>query len=1023
MAPKKKQTGTQKPAGPEKAPQKRRRERRAKRAGEPAAKKSGDRRSAQAARTKRAASDAPFPVIGIGASAGGLEALEIFFENLPDDTGMAFVVITHTSPDHTSLLPEIIARKTGMAVKEAEEGMPLSPDTVYLPPTGHDLILQSVLRLKKRLPEDDLHMPVDLFLRHLAEACGTHSCGVILSGTGTDGSYGLRMIKENEGLTIAQSPDSARHKGMPASAINTGLVDFVLPAGEMPARILEVFKKAPAGQHPPQQKEKTENELIEQIVDLLFRRTRHDFSLYKSSTLRRRIDRRKVVCKAANTRAYLDLLLKDEQEVEQLFNDMVIGVTTFFRDPEAFAYLQRHAAVELVRRKQAGRPLRVWVPGCSTGEEAYSVAILLKESLEQSDGSRDLQIFATDIDPRAVKTARNGTYLQNIAADVGQVRLERFFNREGERFIVRREIRETIVFAEQDVLRDPPFSELDLLVCRNLLIYLKTEAQDMLIPMFHHVLNKEGFLFMGSAESVNRFPALFEPLGASQPIFRRKETLTPPPARFPTDRTARRAPAAEKASRAGKTARGGDDPIRAAQRILLEEYAPACIIVGRDGGILQTHGRTGKYLELKPGKANLNIREMAREGLYIPLLSALRRASNSREPIVEKGLRVKTNHDYQQVDLTVRRFDRAPLEDALMVVLQDSPVGAERIEPRPAKDDERANRERVAELEQELTRISEDYHTVREELEIANEELRSANEEMQSSNEELQSTNEELESSREELQSLNEELSTVNSEMESKIQELDKSFTAITQVLDSTGIAFIFLDTRLRVQRFTSAAGRLVNLIASDIGRPLQDVSHNLEGVDPVEMAGRVLKELSPIEEEVCSTAGHWYRMSIIVHRRDDRKIEGVVLTFIDIDRQKAAQARIEELNRQIREAAARYTESIVDTVRESLLVLDEDMRVLTANRRFYNCFETNPANTEGRRLFELGDGQWDIAELRRLLEKTSRHRKPFEDLCIEKTFSDIGTRKLLMNCRHLRDDVDNKNKILLAIQDVSEKN
>ncbi len=689
---------------------------------------------------------ASFPIVGIGASAGGLEALETFFENLPEESGLAFVVITHTDPSHTSLLPEILTRRTKtVAVKQIEEAMPVEPNCVYLPPSDRDpFIGDETLHLRARPARHEAHMPVDLFLKNLSEVRGEHAGGVILSGTGSDGTYGLRAIKEKSGIVLVQEPASARHTGMPASAIDTGLVDFVITPAEMAGQLIEYFRHPVEIKAAPEKKNKKAPDLVKKIMALLTNRTRHDFNLYKDGTLTRRIARRIAVTRSRNASEYLQTLYRDEGEVRALFQDLLIGVTSFFRDPEAFAHLKERAFPELFSKKREGEALRVWIPGCSSGEEAYSVAIILKEYMEENDVSKEMQIFGTDIDPLAIAKARTGTYLRNIAADVNAARLKRFFDKDGDRYRVRREIRESVVFAEQNLLRDPPFSNLDLLVCRNLLIYLKSEAQQRLVPLFF-TLSKNT-------------------------------------------------------------------------------------------------------------------------------------ASSSWE------------------------------------------------------------------------------------------ELRSTNEEMQSANEELQSMNEELESSREELQSLNEELNTVNSELQVKIRELHDSYRAITDALDSTRIAMIFLDKELRVVRFTNAVTRLINLIESDVGRPLEHISDNLDAEDLTAKAAQVLKSLTPFESEVKTEAGHWYRMNIMVHRREEHFIEGIVLTFADIDVQKRAQQEIEEMRSREVQSARRFTESIVETVAEALLVLDEQMRVVTANRRFYERFDTDREEIEGKSLFELGNGQWNIPELRRLL-------------------------------------------------------
>ena len=968
---------------------------------------------------------ASFPIVGIGASAGGLEALEAFFENLPEESGLAFVVITHTDPKHTSLLPEILTRKTKKAVdvKQIEEAMPVEPNCVYLPPSDRDPFIEDeTFHLRERPARYEVHMPVDLFFKNLSEVWGEYAGCVILSGTGSDGTYGLRAIKEKSGIVLAQEPASARHTGMPVSAIDTGLVDFVISPAEMAGRLIEYFKHPVEIKPAPVKKNKKEPDQVKKIMALLANRTRHDFNLYKDGTLTRRIARRIAVTRSRNSSEYLQTLYRDDGEVRALFQDLLIGVTNFFRDPEAFRYLQERAIPELFSKNKKSETLRVWIPGCSSGEEAYSVAIILKEYMEENDISKDMQIYGTDIDPLAIARARSGTYIRNIVADVNAERLKRFFDKEGDRYRVRREIRESVVFAEQNLLRDPPFSDLDLLVCRNLLIYLKTEAQQRLVPLFHYTLKKHGILFLGNSESIGRFPELFEPLSKQYSIFRKRETAIRPRVLFPTGKTAPAAQDIEKGDEREGPARAHINLEKAVEDLLLKEFAPACVIVDKSGQILYTRGRTSKYLELAPGKPFLNVADMAREGLRFSLMSAFRRVSDEKGPVHQKCLRVKTNGEDQWIDLTVKSVNRPPFGDAFIVAIHEREAPEKWAEAPEPDETETLQKNRIDELAREMSRTQQEYRGAMEELDTSNEELRSTNEEMQSANEELQSTNEELESSREELQSLNEELNTVNSELQVKIRELHDSYRAITDALDSTRIAMVFLDKELRVIRFTKAVTRLINLIDSDVGRPLEHISDNLDAEDLSAKAAHVLKSLIPIEAEVKTEDEHWYRMSIMVHRREEHLIEGVVLTFITIDGQKKAQQEIEEMKSREVQSARRFAESIVETVAEALLVLDEQMRVITANRRFFDHFDTDREETEGKSLFELGNGQWNIPELRRLLKETAEQRKAFEDYRVEHRFPKIGLKKMLLNGRYLFEEDPSQNKILLAIEDVTDR-
>jgi two-component system, chemotaxis family, CheB/CheR fusion protein len=800
-----------------------------------------------------------FPVVCISASAGGLQALESFVAELPVENGMAFVVITHTDPEHVSLLPEIIRKKSRIAVELIEDGAAVEPNKIFIPPSDRDPIIeQGVFRLKKRPGRSSIHMPIDLFCKNLANEYNAMAGCIILSGTGTDGTQGVRMIKEKYGLVIAQD-NSAIHTGMPESAIDTGLVDLVLKPSDMPAQLIAYFKHPASIKDRTEQKDKKEPDPLHRILSVLANRTRHDFSLYKQNTLVRRVERRMTITHCTDASEYLRYLHHHPGEIHALFQDMLIGVTGFFRDPEVFAFLKQSVLPDLIGRSPDRATLRVWIPGCSTGEEAFSIAIVILECLEEHNLNRQLQIFATDIDSRAIEKARRGVYPQNIVMDVDKERLNRFFKLEGDFFCVRRELRELIVFAEQNLLRDPPFSNLDLLVCRNLLIYLKAEAQNKLIPLFHYTLKSEGILFLGTSENIGRFPELFQTVKKSVSIFQKKENLIRPRVDFPTSAKALKKPDQfEDEFNASSKAPETENLEHVVETMLLKDHTPACVIVNQNHEIVYVHGRTGKYLEPAQGKPSVKITEMAREGLRFPLLSALRRAAeNKDEPVRQHGLSVKTNGDYQFIDLTVKCIHQSSLKDCMMILFE------ERLESQrmPESKDAGTDEQRIAELETELMRVNQDFRGALEELEASNEELKSLNEEMHSSNEELQSTNEELESSREELQSLNEELSTVNSELHNKIAELNDSFNAITQVLNSTRIAIVFLDTELKIRRFTKEAATLINLIDTDVGRPIEHIAHNLCFDNLAQTTREVLQSLSSFEAEVQTKAGNWYRM------------------------------------------------------------------------------------------------------------------------------------------------------------------
>jgi len=831
-----------------------------------------------------------FPVIGIGASAGGLEALEEFFQNVPKDSGMAYVVISHTDPGRSSLLPDIIQRRSDIPVTVVKDGMNVEPNTTYLPPSNRDLVLEGdIFRLKEQQRGSTLRLPIDTFLKSLADSRGELACCVILSGTGTDGTQGLRVIKEKGGITVVQTTESAKYEGMPESAIGTGLADFVIRPSEMPERLIECFF-AGAGMPKPEEVV-VEDELpatISKIITTISTRTGHDFSAYKKSTLIRRIQRRMTVTRVLSPQKYLTYLHHNPGEIESLFQDLLIGVTSFFRDPEAFDMLKKEVLPGLLTRQAEHEPFRVWAAGCATGEEVYSTVILLMECLDELGTRRDIQVFGTDLDHTSIEKAREGVYPENIAADLSPERLKNFFEKENNNFRVRRAVRESVVFAAHNLLKDPPFSRLDLLVCRNLLIYLEPKAQKKVLPLFHYALRPGGVLFLGSSETVGEFADLFTPVHKKWSVYRRVDVspALQPIVEFPTGGKAA-ATAVERALAGQQLAEVGESEIAAAtSRLLLEMHTPECVVVNRRGEINYVHGRTGKYLEPAPGRMSVNVVDMAREGLRFELASALRSVVASGETVRREGLRVKTNGGFQDFNLTVKPMGKPEPLKNMIVILFEEVLTHRRAWQRRKKGDiaPEAAIQRTMELEREIARLQQDHRIAMEELETSNEELKSVNEELQSSNEELQSTNEELESSREELQSLNEELSTVNAELHEKIVELSQSYETINYVLNSTGIAILFVDRDLTVLRFTQETTKLINLIAGDIGRPLTHISTNISYDAFIDDIRSAIVDHKMLEKEVHTRDGHAYSTKIMPYRDQKGQVSGTVITFINMD-------------------------------------------------------------------------------------------------------------------------------------------
>ncbi len=856
-----------------------------------------------------------FPVVGIGASAGGLAAFEAFFAGMPadKDPGMAFVLVQHLAPDHKSILTELVKRYTRMEVFEVEDGVRVRPNCAYIIPPNRDMaFLNGTLQLMEPAAPRGLRLPIDFFFRSLAQDQRERAICIVLSGTGSDGALGVRAVNGEGGMAMAQSLETTEYDGMPHSAIATGLVDYVLPPAAMAAQLIAYAAHAFARRTSPAiDPSPKAGDVLRKICVLLRDHTGHDFSQYKQNTLIRRVERRMAVHMVDRTEDYLRLLRNTQGEAQALFRDLLIGVTNFFRDPEAFALLEHEVIPKLFVGKHAGAPIRVWVCGCATGEEAYSIAILLQEHLESLRHSYKIQVFATDIDPESIEQARTGVFPASIAADLSPDRLARFFTQDGEGgpYRIQKVIRDLLVFSEQDVIRDPPFSKLDLITCRNLMIYLNGELQRKLIPLFHYALLPGGSLFLGTSETVGEFANLFTTLDRKHKIYRRQEDLpgalrptlggfVPPLSEGAPTRTVR--PDATEATRANLR--------RLTEATLLSHYAQAGALINSRGEILHIYGRTGRYLEPAAGDAGLNILTMAREGLRPALTSALYRVASRKEPVFHPGLRVKTNGDYTTVNLSLRPViseGPEPRTDLFLVVLEEAPLPAEAAAahpvdaapPQPSSHEVR----RVAELEQELRTKEEYLQSTLEEMETSTEELKSSNEEMQSVNEELQSTNEELETSKEELQSVNEELATVNAELQNKVSDLSRANNDMNNLLAGTGVATLFVDHQLRIVRFTPSATELINLITGDIGRPVSHIVSNLVSYDKlVEDVQTVLRDLTPREVEVETRTHRWFLMRIRPYRTLDNVIEGAVITFTDITDRRVAQSRLEEREREL---------------------------------------------------------------------------------------------------------------------------
>ena len=954
-----------------------------------------------------------FPIVGLGASAGGLAAVEQFCAAMPQqaESALALVIIQHLDPDRKSLLSDLVRQYTRMTVHEVTDGMRVRPGHAYIIPPNKDMaLLNGRLRLLEPSNPRGLRLPIDYFFRSLAQDRREQAIAVILSGTGTDGTLGLKAIKEGGGLVIAQQPDSAQYDGMPRSAIATGLVDYILPPDAMAARLL-AYAQHIYGPQPRLERSaevgSRQSEPLQRIFTQLRSHTGHDFSRYKHNTILRRIERRMAVHQLETLEAYVRYLQQNPPELTILFRELLIGVTNFFRDPDAFGVLQERVIPAIVAGKRNGEAVRVWVPGCSTGEEAYSIAMLIQEHLSKLKLDARAQVFATDIDTEAIDQARAAVYPNSIAADVTPERLSRFFTEESSAYRIKKVIRDMVVFAEQNVVEDPPFSRMDLVSCRNLLIYMSGDLQRRVLPLFHYALNPQGYLLLGTSETVGEFTDLFTPLDRKWKIFVRKPGMLPQRAAvdFARANVTVEAPLRRNSREARSEARL--DVRQVLEQALLAQHTPAAVVVNADGDVVYIHGRTGLYLEPAPGEASLNVLRMARDGLRLELTTALRKAISSQGAVEHKGLSIRANGGSQVIDLLVRPLIEAPPMAGLYLVLfQAAPVqetGAWEAPPIPPGDKD----QRITNLERELRSKEEYLQTTIEELETSNEELTSTNEELQSANEELQSTNEELETSKEELQSVNEELMTVNMELQKKIEELSRVNNDLNNLLASTGIGTVFVDYQLRIQRFTPAATEIINLIQTDVGRPAAHIVSNLVGYsDLIRDVTSVLETLIPREREVQIRSGQWYLMRIQPYRTLENVIEGAVITFVDITAQKQMQAALDESQR-LR----------LETVADPVIVVNLTGEVVDASQAALTMFGHDRARLLGLRVSEIAQAE-SVPLLLEALTSAERGANPN----VEITLRGKDGERVDAEARMRRVDSGNNPSIFVVLRDITRR-
>jgi two-component system, chemotaxis family, CheB/CheR fusion protein len=965
-----------------------------------------------------------FVIVGVGASAGGLEAFMQLLAHLPVDTGMAFVLITHLDPKHESILTELLARATRMPVSEVQDGMVVTPDHVYVIPRNASMAIEGgALRLRPRQEGRGGRRPIDTFLQSLAEDQNTRAIGVILSGTATDGTLGLEAIKAEGGITFAQAPKSAKYDSMPRSAIAAGCVDFILsPEGiaKELARISRHPYAAPAAHAEPDAEETAQpagKNGFNRILALLRRATGVDFSLYKANTLHRRIRRRMILNKLDGLDEYAKYLRENSAEVENLYQDILINVTSFFRNPEAFEVLKEKIFPRLIERRTPDEPLRIWTLGCSTGEEAYSIAMAFTEVAGERSGHIPIQIFATDLNEKGIERARAGFYSKDITADVSPERLRRFFTEADGGYRVSKPLRDMCVFARQNVIADPPFSRMDLISCRNLMIYLEPALQKQILPLLHYALKPTGILWLGSSETTGAAPDLFEPEDKRHRFYTRKPATERPRLGYLTRAEGRkkdRAPSAAEFVDATAT-NGEKEARREADRIILSRYAPASALINDEMNILRLHGDTAPYLEQSHGRATGNLLKLAREDLLVALRAAVAEARKDESPVRKENLRVRYDGAPNNVNLEVIPLKHLPSQERHFLALFETAETADQGGRQEARGRRRkSDEQRIKQLSQELAASREYLQSVIEEYEAGSEELQSAGEEVQSSNEELQSINEELETSKEELESSNEELTTLNEELNNRNAELGRLNSDLVNLLGNVHIPILMLDSQLRIRRFTPAAEKLLNLIRTDVGRPIGDLKLNLDYPDLERLIVEVIDTVSVKEVETRDSAGRWHSLRVRPYKTLDNKIDGAVVALVDID-------ALKQIERGIK-AERDYAEAILRTARVPLIVLRADLRVQTANDAFYNTFKVAPDVTEGRLIYDLGNHQWDIPRLRQLLEEIIPRDSFFNDFEVTHEFQTIGKRAMLLNARRLDNSEGGPERILLGIDDVTER-
>lgn len=877
---------------------------------------------------------------------------------MPHQSGMSFVIIMHLDPNHQGNISDVIANFTPMPVVEAVDGIPLSANTVYIIPPNKDLGIHNrkLLLLNPSKPKG-FHLPIDYFLQSLAEDQWNKAVAVIFSGMGADGETGVRMIKEKLGIVMVQDPETADYSSMPLNAIGTNLVDYVLPPEEMPVKLIQFLNHPAILDNDEQITWETRNSnAIPKILMLLRSHTGHDFTLYKKNTITRRIDRRVAFHQLSDYAQYVNYLRENPHEIDVLFNELLIGVTKFFRDPAAFDSLNEKLNL-ILRKKPEDEPIRVWVAGCSTGEEAYTIAILLTEfaGARKTNKVPKIQIFATDLDADAIEQARIGSYHENIVADVSPERIERFFVRKNNCLIVKKELREMIVFAQHNIIKDAPFTRLDLLSCRNVMIYLTTELQKKIIPIYHYSLNPGGLLLMGPAETIGGFSDMFAPVDPKWKLFERKEgsSVAGRMIDFPFH-ISRPTATTIKTDSSGKLP-GKKNMLDAFNKILLENFIPASTLINEKGDILLISGKPGKFIEIKAGEAVMNIHHMAKDELKYALSNAIHQARTKKELISVSDLKIKEENKISLVNLKVHYLEEPPLQGLVLIVFEDKGI-LRRPSARTGKNKENGKDSQLEELEKELIYTKQQLHNTIEQMETSVEELKSTNEELQSTNEELQSTNEESLTTKEEMQSLNEELMTINMQYQIKEEELTQLNNDMKNLLDNTEIDTIFIDNNLNILRFTPKVKKLFNLIHSDIGRSITDIASNFDYPNIESDVKAVIERLIVKEIEVKTKDNEWFSLRIKPYRTLDNFISGAVLSFHNITSHKTLEQKLRSLQK--------YSDLMLESLNKAALLLDTGFNIVSVNRLFLQTFHLKEEKVVGLSFPALARQHWKTTKL-----------------------------------------------------------